>query len=78
MVPSCGSGISLVQSFKRLVKRYENAHSIDNLSDFDTLVKLLKENIFGIEIHPQAIKVAAFSLYLALVDKLDPKNLSAK
>lgn len=73
--PSCGSGIFLVESFKRLVKRYENAHSIDNLSDFDTLVKLLKENIFGIEIHPQAIKVAAFSLYLALVDKLDPKNL---
>lgn len=73
--PSCGSGIFLVESFKRLVKRYENAHSIDNLSDFDTLVKLLKENIFGIEIHTQAIKVAAFSLYLVLVDKLDPKNL---
>lgn len=73
--PSCGSGIFLVESFKRLVKRYENAHNLDNLSDFNTLVKLLKENIFGIEIHPQAIKVAAFSLYLALVDKLDPKNL---
>ncbi len=73
--PSCGSGIFLVESFNRLVKRYENAHNLDNLSDFDTLVKLLKENIYGIEIHPQAIKVAAFSLYLALVDKLDPKNL---
>ncbi len=73
--PSCGSGIFLVESFKRLVKRYEKAHNLDNLSDFDTLVKLLKDNIFGIEIHPQAIKVAAFSLYLALVDKLDPKNL---
>lgn len=73
--PSCGSGIFLVESFKRLVKRYENTHNIDKLSDFDTLVKLLKGNIFGIEIHSQAIKVAAFSLYLALVDKLDPKNL---
>ncbi|HCE58437.1 MAG TPA: endonuclease [Prolixibacteraceae bacterium] len=73
--PSCGSGIFLVESFKRLVRRYENANNLDNLSDFDTLVKLLKNNIYGIEIHPQAIKVAAFSLYLALVDKLDPKNL---
>ncbi|WP_322545108.1 N-6 DNA methylase [Elizabethkingia miricola] len=73
--PSCGSGIFLVESFKRLVKRYENAHNLDSLSDFDTLVQILKDNIFGIEIHPQAIKVAAFSLYLALVDKLDPKNL---
>ncbi|MCT3801852.1 N-6 DNA methylase [Elizabethkingia anophelis] len=73
--PSCGSGIFLVESFKRLVKRYENAHNLESLSDFDTLVQILKDNIFGIEIHPQAIKVAAFSLYLALVDKLDPKNL---
>lgn len=73
--PSCGSGIFLVESFKRLVRRYENANNLDNLSDFDTLVKLLKDNIYGIEIHPQAIKVAAFGLYLALVDKLDPKNL---
>ncbi|WP_212901056.1 HsdM family class I SAM-dependent methyltransferase [Capnocytophaga canimorsus] len=73
--PSCGSGIFLVESFKRLVKRYEKAHNLKNLSDFNILVQILKENIFGIEIHPQAIKVAAFSLYLALVDKLDPKNL---
>lgn len=76
--PSCGSGIFLVEAFKRLVKRYENANKIENLSDFDILVRLLKENIFGIEINPQAIKVAAFSLYLALVDKLDPKDLWQK
>jgi len=74
--PSCGSGIFLVESFKRLVKRYEKQHK--DKPDFDTLVKLLKENIFGIEINPQAVKVAAFSLYLALVDKLDPKNLWQK
>lgn len=73
--PSCGSGIFLVESFNRLVRRYENAQQLKKLSDFKVLVQLLKDNIFGIEIHPQAIKVAAFSLYLALVDKLDPKNL---
>lgn len=75
--PSCGSGIFLVESFNRLVKRYENKHN-EKLTDFDKLSKLLTDNIFGIEIHPQAIKVAAFSLYLALVDKLDPKNLWQK
>ncbi len=72
--PSCGSGIFLVESFKRLVKRYENHHK-ERLNDFDKLKKLLTDNIFGIELHPQAIKVAAFSLYLALVDCLDPKTL---
>ncbi|MGB0883824.1 MAG: HsdM family class I SAM-dependent methyltransferase [Flavobacteriales bacterium] len=75
--PSCGSGIFLVESFKRLVKRYENSHN-KKLTDFNTLKKLLTDNIFGIELHPQAIKVAAFSLYLALVDNLDPKNLWQK
>jgi type I restriction-modification system DNA methylase subunit len=75
--PSCGSGIFLVESFKRLVKRYENQHK-EKLTDFDKLQKLLTDNIFGIELHQQAIKVAAFSLYLALVDKLDPKNLWQK
>jgi type I restriction-modification system DNA methylase subunit len=72
--PSCGSGIFLVESFRRLVKRYENHHG-HKLTDFDTLKKLLTDNIYGIEIHPQAIKVAAFSLYLALVDNLNPKNI---
>lgn len=72
--PSCGSGIFLVQSFKRLVKRYEKKHEIKQLNDFVTLVEILKTNIFGIEIDPKSIKVAAFSLYLALLDNLNPKT----
>jgi type I restriction-modification system DNA methylase subunit len=71
--PSCGSGIFLVQSFKRLVKRYENKHK-SNLNDFTVLVDILKSNIYGIELDSKSIKVAAFSLYLALLDNLDPKT----
>lgn len=71
--PSCGSGIFLVQSFKRLVKRYENKHN-SKLNDFTVLVDILKSNIYGIELDPKSIKVAAFSLYLALLDNLDPKT----
>ncbi|KRT15101.1 endonuclease [Pedobacter ginsenosidimutans] len=71
--PSCGSGIFLVQSFKRLVKRYENKHN-KKLNNFNVLVDILKANIFGIEFDPKSIKVAAFSLYLALLDNLDPKT----
>lgn len=71
--PSCGSGIFLVQSFKRLVKRYENKHNT-KLKDFNVLVDILKSNIYGIELDQKSIKVAAFSLYLALLDNLDPKT----
>lgn len=72
--PSCGSGIFLVESFKRLVKRYENKHN-GKLTDFNILKKILTDNIYGVELNPQAIKVAAFSLYLALVNKLNPKSI---
>lgn len=72
--PACGSGIFLVESYKRLIKRWEFANPNQKIS-FSSLVNLLKENIYGIEIDPTAIKVAAFSLYLALVDNLDPKTL---
>ena len=47
---------------------------IKKLTNFNTLVTILKDNIFGIEIDEKSIKVAAFSLYLALLDNLDPKT----
>lgn len=72
--PACGSGIFLVESFKRLVKRYENATEKE-LTDFEKLKEILLNNIYGIEINHQSIMIAAFSLYLALLDKLNPKTL---
>lgn len=72
--PTCGSGIFLVESFKRLVNRWKYSNKNEEI-DFTTLKKLLVNSIFGIEINPDAIKVAAFSLYLALLDYLNPRTL---
>jgi hypothetical protein len=72
---ACGSGMFLVESYKRLIRRWKKANSEAKQIPFDVLCKLLKDNIFGIEIDSLAIKVAAFSLYLALVEQLDPKTL---
>lgn len=72
--PTCGSGIFLVNSFKRIVKIWRLQHKGGN-PDFNTLKQLLLDNIYGIEIDETAVKVAAFSLYLALIDELDPKTL---
>lgn len=72
--PTCGSGIFLVNSFKRIVKIWKLQHNGVN-PDFNTLKQLLLDNIYGIEIDDTAVKVAAFSLYLALIDELDPKTL---
>jgi len=75
--PACGSGIFLVESFKRLIKRYEKSKK-EKLTDYTVLKKLLLDNIYGIEIDPKSIKVAAFSLYLALLENLNPKTLWQK
>ena len=72
--PACGSGIFLVESYKRLIKRWKKVNNTNRIS-FEDLRNLLLDNIYGIEIDETAIKVAAFSLYLALVDELDPKTL---
>lgn len=72
--PACGSGIFLVESFKRLVKRWKNANS-DRQIEFKDLRDILKDNIYGIEYDRLAIRVTAFSLYLAIVEQLNPKTL---
>ena len=75
--PACGSGIFLVESFKRLIKRYEKNKN-EKLTDYAVLKKILLDNIFGIEIDSRSVKVAAFSLYLALLENLNPKTLWQK
>ena len=77
--PSCGSGIFLVKAFQRLVYRWENSLSRKG-KDFATrkkekVIELLKNNIFGVDIDAHAVRVASFSLYLALCDELDPRTL---
>lgn len=72
--PTCGSGIFLVESFKRLVDRWKYANQKEDI-DFDTLKKLVLDSVYGIEINADAIKVTAFSLYLAMLDYLNPRTL---
>lgn len=71
---TCGSGIFLVESFKRLVSRWKYSNKNEEIS-FEILKKILVNSVYGIEINSDAIKVAAFSLYLALLDYLNPRSL---
>ena len=72
--PTCGSGIFLVEAYKRIVQRWKNAYPNKALN-FKILKDLMTNNIYGIEINSKSIKVASFSLYLSLLDFLNPKNL---
>jgi N-6 DNA Methylase len=69
--PSCGSGIFLVGAFKRLVNVWRFQHEWQP-PKVSALKEVLRESIFGIELHPGAVDLAAFSLALAICDALKP------
>jgi hypothetical protein len=72
MDPACGSGIFLVESYKRLVDKYYN--KVGSLTPA-VLKEILVNNIFGVDVNIEALKIATFSLYIALLDYLEPKDI---
>ncbi len=70
--PSCGSGIFLVKAFQRLIYRWRRANRRDPL--VKDLKDILAKNLTGVDINPEAVRVACFSLYLAMADAIEPKH----
>jgi hypothetical protein len=71
--PACGSGVFLVKAFQRLIHRWKNFHPGEPIRA-ETLRRLLEKNLFGVDKDPHAVRVASFSLYLAMCDEIDPKH----
>lgn len=70
--PSCGSGVFLVGAFKRIVNNKKEKQ--EDVSS-EELRKILINNIYGIDINLKALKLACFSLYIALLEYLTPKDI---
>jgi hypothetical protein len=70
--PACGSGIFLVKAFQRLIYRWEQAHLNRTIQPSD-LKSLLENSLFGVDVDAQAVRVASFSLYLTMLDKVEPQ-----
>ncbi|HEY4543641.1 MAG TPA: N-6 DNA methylase, partial [Tissierellaceae bacterium] len=71
--PSCGSGIFLVKAYRKIIE--EKLKETDKTNIDKTLIDELKQNIFGVDLSPEAIDVSLFSLYLTILDYKDPKEL---
>jgi methylase of polypeptide subunit release factors len=75
---SCGSGIFLVAAFKRIVQwwqkeQYEKTGQIKRPT-IRKLKSILSKQIFGVDLEPEAVELAIFSLTVALCDMLEPKK----
>ncbi len=74
--PSCGSGIFLVTLFNRMADEcYERNKTLDENSKINELKRLLKENLYGIDVNPTACRITCFSLYIAFLDQFEPRYL---
>jgi Eco57I restriction-modification methylase len=73
--PACGSGIFLVESFRRIVRHLcaeQNGRRVSR----PQLRKILRDQIAGIDINEEAVRVAAFSLYLAFLHYQEPREIN--
>ena len=73
--PSCGSGVFLVEAYKRLVLHWRSRNEWKK-PGINVLKGLLKK-VHGIDLEKGAVELAAFSLCLALCDALEPEAIRA-
>jgi len=70
--PATGSGVFLVGAYRRIVEA--SLPCGETRLPLDRLHKLMTDNIFGVELNSTACHVAAFSLYLTMLDYVDPEE----
>jgi len=70
--PACGSGAFLVEAYKTLIQ----INKIEK--NFEKKKKLLQSQLFGVDLDPKALQIAAFSLYLALLEGEDSNFIQEK
>ena len=72
---ACGSGIFLVESFRRIVRYQVRKQNGKRLSR-SQLRKIVRDQIAGIDINEEAVRVSAFSLYLAFLHYQEPREIN--
>ena len=71
-----GSGIFLVQSLRKMIEKEIELKGKKSNRNFSNRIRnIAKENLYGIDINPEALKVTCFSIYIALLDYQSPKDI---
>lgn len=71
--PACGSGVFLVRSFQRLCEHWRETHGAQTIR-WDSLKNLLAR-LHGWDLNGGAVRVAVFSLYVALLEQVSPPDI---
>ena len=71
--PACGSGVFLVRIFQRLCEHWRETHRSRTIR-WDSLLAMLSR-LAGHDIDDGAVRVAVFSLYVALLQEVEPPDI---
>lgn len=69
---ACGSGTFLLGAFRLLLEHLE-ANGVE--PSLDVKHAILRENLFGVDVDPEAVEVTRFSLSLAVIDGEDRRRV---
>lgn len=75
---ACGSGMLLTAAYRRVIRAYELREALNgkpSQANFKTRRELLVHHIYGGDVDEDACQLTAFSLYLALLSDLTPRDL---
>lgn len=67
--PACGSGAFLVESLKLILD------ALPEKPGFKKKIEIIETQLYGIDRDPEALQIAAFSLYLVLLETEDPEYI---
>jgi hypothetical protein len=71
--PAVGSGAFLVECFRAIIQAQPQLLKLSQIERFQRKKDILQNQLFGIDIDRKALQIAAFSLYLALIETENPE-----
>ncbi|UPT63346.1 MAG: N-6 DNA methylase [Hyphomonadaceae bacterium JAD_PAG50586_4] len=71
--PACGSGVFLVRSFQRMCEHWRETRTAQRIR-WDSLKNIL-DRLHGWDLNGAAVRVAVFSLYVALLEEVTPPDI---
>src|SRR5262249_1423430 len=73
--PACGSGIFLVGMFNRMAEEWKGANPQARNDRRARELRKVLCSLHGVDLNPTACRITAFSLYLAYLDQLSPRDI---
>lgn len=71
--PACGSGVFLVRAFQLLCEQWRLERNVQSIQ-WSNLCSILRR-VHGWDINGNAVRVATFSLYIALLEQVSPPDI---